>query len=129
MTRLDRTDRTDRSHRSTTGLGVAWLALGVPVGGLIGWLTQMSDHDGDRQYGIFLLALAALSAAVGVLLVQRSRPWLVMASLALSAAWLVAAGIAWTIPDFTADKLWGAGLTGAVAVVTGALALARRRRA
>ena len=126
MTRLD---HTDRSHRSTTGLGVAWLALGVPVGGLVGWLTQMSDHDGDRQYGTFLLALAALSAALGVVLVQTSRPWLLTASLALSAAWLIASGIAWTVADFITDKLWGAGLTGAVAVVTAAPALARRRRA
>jgi uncharacterized membrane protein HdeD (DUF308 family) len=126
---VTRLDHTDRSHRSSTGLGVAWLALGVPVGGLIGWLTQLSDHDGDRRYGTFLLVLAALSAAVGVVLVQRPRQRLLTASLALSAAWLVAAGIAWTVADFTTDKLWGAGLTGAVAVVTAALALARRRPA
>jgi hypothetical protein len=112
------------SNRNATRLGAAWLALGVPVGALIGWLAQTSDHDADRRYGTFLLVLALLCAAIGVALVQTYRPWFRAASLALSGAWLVAAGIAVIAADFTADKLWAGGLTGLVAVVTAALARA-----
>lgn len=123
-------DRTDRSHRTaTTRLGVVWLALGLPVGLLIGWLAQMSDHEADQRYGTFLLVLAALSAALGAALMVAYQPWFRAASLALSGAWLVAAGIAVTVAEFTADKLWGGGLTGLVAVVTAAAALGGRRRA
>ncbi|MGH8937895.1 MAG: hypothetical protein ACRDV2_00935 [Actinomycetes bacterium] len=120
MTRLD---HTDRSHRPAGRLGIAWLALGLPVGALIGWLARISDHEGDRRYGTFLLVLAALSVVLGVALVQAYRPWLRATSLALSGAWFVAAGVAFAVADFVTDKLWGGGLTGLVAVVTAALAL------
>ena len=123
MTTTDHTGRSRRSNR----LGVAWLALGLPVGALIGWLAQLSDHEGDRRYGTFLLLLAALSVALGVALVQTYRPWFRPASLALSGAWLVAAGIAVNVADFTTDKLWGGGLAGLVAVVTATMALRVRR--
>lgn len=116
-------------QRRGTGLAVAWLALGLPVGALVGWLAQLSDRAGDRAYGAFLLVLAAVSLALGVgLLVTRLR-WLFVASLTGSAAWLVAACIAVAVADFTADKAWGGGLTGVVAVVTAALAAGRLRRA
>ena len=59
---------------STRALGVCWLALGVPVGVLIGWLLQISDNAQDRQFGAYLLALGALALVLGVALVQRSRP-------------------------------------------------------
>jgi hypothetical protein len=112
------------SRRGSILLGVAWLALGAPVGALIGWLARTSDHDADRRYGTFLLVLALLSAAIGAALVHTHRPWFRAASLALSGAWLGAAGIAVVAADFTADKLWAGGLTGLVAVVTAALARA-----
>ena len=56
----------------------------------------------------------------------RSRPRLRRVSLAASWLWLVAAAGAVAIADFPSDRLWGGGLTGLVAVVTGALALAVR---
>ena len=107
-------------------LGVCWLALGVPVGGLIGWLLQISDDAQDRRFGAYLLALATLALVLGVALVQRSRPRLRVISLGASGLWVLAAGLAIVLADFPTDRLWGGGLTGLVAVVTGALALAVR---
>ena len=124
MTDLDRPETRPR----TRGLAVAWLVLGGPVGALVGWLARISDHAGDRAFGSYLLLLALLSVVLGVALLLAPARWLVIASLALSAAWLVAAGIAVAAADFTADKAWGGGLTGAVAVVTGALAMRATRQ-
>jgi len=110
----------------TRALGVSWLALGLPVGALLGWLLQISDSAQDRRYGGFLLVLAVLSLVLGLLLVQRSRPRLRVVSLGASALWVLAFGLAIALADFPTDRLWGGGLTGLVAVVTGTLALAKR---
>ena len=118
----------DGPRPSARPLAITWLALGVPIGGLIGWLTQMSDHAGDRQFGVFLLALSLLSLALGVGLLASSRAGLLVASLVLSAAWVVAAAIVLVVADFTADKVWGAGLAGLVAFATLAAAASGRRR-
>lgn len=114
------------SRRQTRLLGTSWLALGAPVGLFVGWLLQISDNAQDRQFGGFLLLLGALSVVLGIALVQRSRPRLKPASLGASGLWLVAAAGAVAIADFPSDRLWGGGLTGLVAVVTGSLALAVR---
>lgn len=114
------------SRSRTRALGVSWLALGVPVGALVGWLLQISDSAQDRRFGGYLLALALLSLVLGLTLVQRSRPRLRVASLGASGLWVLAAGFAVVLADFPTDRLWGGGLTGLVAVVTGALALAVR---
>jgi MFS family permease len=114
--------------RRGSGLAVAWLVLGVPVGALIGWLARISDRAGDRAYGSYLLALAAVSLALGLGLLMTRPRWLFVASLTGSAAWLVAAGTAVAVADFTADKAWGGGLTGVVAVVTAGLAIGPLRR-
>jgi hypothetical protein len=118
---------TTRPGSRTRALGVSWLALGVPVGALVGWLLQISDNAQDRRFGAYLLALAILSLGLGLTLVQGSRPRLRVASLAASALWVLAAVIAVALADFSTDRLWGGGLTGLVAVVTGALAFALRR--
>jgi hypothetical protein len=110
----------------TRALGVSWLALGVPVGAFIGWLLQISDSAQDRRFGGYLLALGLLSLVLGLVLVQRSRPRLRMASLGASGLWVLAAVVAVALADFPTDRLWGGGLTGLVAVVTGVLALAVR---
>jgi hypothetical protein len=73
-----------------------------------------------------LLVLGALSVLLGLALVRRSRPRLRRVSLGASGLWLVAAAVAVALADFPSDRLWGGGLTGPVAVVTGALALAAR---
>jgi hypothetical protein len=115
------------STRSRTrALGVCWLALGVPVGAFVGSLLQISDDAQGRRFGAYLLALGTLSLVLGVALVQRSRPRLRAVSLGASGLWVLAAGLAVVLADFPTDRLWGAGLTGLVAVVTGALALALR---
>ena len=119
---------TDGPRQSARPLAITWLALGVPIGGLIGWLTQMSDHAGDRQFGFFLLALSLLSVVLGVGLLASSWAGLLVASLLLSAAWIAAAATAFVVADFTTDKLWGAGLTGLVAFATLAAAASGRRR-
>lgn len=103
---------------STRPLGYTWLALGVPIGGLIGWLAQLSDHVGDRRFGTVLWVLSLLSLVLGIGLLASSRLTLQIASLILSAAWVAAATIVFVGADFTTDKLWGAGLTGLVAVAT-----------
>jgi hypothetical protein len=118
------TRRTDQ--RRPRLLGTSWLALGMPIGLFLGWLLQISDTAQDRQFGGVLLVLGALSVVLGIALVQRSRPRLRLVSLGASVLWLVAAAIAVAIADFPSDRLWGGGLTGLVAVVTGALALAVR---
>ena len=110
----------------TRALGVSWLALGVPVGTFVGWLLQISDSAQDRRFGGFLLALGLLSLVLGLALVQRSRPRLRLASLGASGLWVLAAVVAVALADFPTDRLWGGGLTGLVALVTGALALAVR---
>jgi len=110
----------------TLRLAISWLALGMPVGLLLGWLLQISDTAQDRQFGGFLLILGALSAMLGAALVGWSTPRLRPVSLGLSGLWLVAAVAAVAIADFPSDRLWGGGLTGLVAVTTGALALAVR---
>ena len=46
----------------------------------------------------------------------------------LSAAWVGAAAIVFVVADFTADKLWGAGLTGLVALATLSVAATGRQR-
>jgi hypothetical protein len=51
-----------------------------------------------------------------------------VASPLLSAAWVVAAAIVFVVADFTADKLWGAGLTGLVALATLSVAATGRQR-
>jgi hypothetical protein len=115
------------STRSRTrALGVCWLALGVPVGALIGWLLQISDNAQDRHFGVYLLALGTLSLVLGVTLVQRSRPRLRVVSLGASGLWVLAAGLAIVLADFPTDAFWGGGLIGLVAVATGALALVVR---
>lgn len=118
------------TRSSTRALGMSWLALGVPVGALVGCLLQISDSAQDRRFGGYLLALGMLSLGLGLTLVQRSRPrlrlWLRVASLGASGLWVLAAAIAVALADFPTDRLWGGGLTGLVAVVTGSLALAVR---
>jgi hypothetical protein len=101
--------------------------LGLPIGGFIGWLTQMSDHAGDRRFGAFSLVLSLLSVVFGHALIRSPRPVVRAASLALSAGWAVAAIIVFVMADFIADKLWGAGLTGFVAVATAAVAILGHR--
>jgi hypothetical protein len=118
------TRRTDRLRPRL--LGTSWLALGMPVGLFLGWLLQISDNAQDRQFGGFLLVLGALSLALGLALILRSWPRLRQVSVGASGLWLVAGAIAVAIADFPSDRLWGGGLTGLVAVVTGALALAVR---
>ena len=115
-----------RTGHQTRVLGISWLALGAPVGLFVGWLLQISDTAQDRRFGGFLLVLGALSVVLGIALVRRSRPRVRPASLGASGLWLVAAAVAVAIADFPSDRLWGGGLTGLVAVVTGALALAVR---
>ena len=117
----------DGPRQAARPLAITWLALGVPIGALIGWLTQMSDHAGDRAFGVFLLALSLVSLVLGVGLLASSRASLLVASLLLSAAWVAAAVIVFVVADFTTDKLWGAGLTGLVAFATLAVAASGRR--
>ena len=112
---------------SYRGLAISWLVLGLPIGGFIGWLAQISDRVEDRRFGQVLLALAALSLVLGIALLVTSRPALRTASLALSAGWAAAAVYIAVVADFSSDKLWGAGLTGLVAVGTAVLAVPRRR--
>jgi peptidoglycan/LPS O-acetylase OafA/YrhL len=121
---MTNTRRTDR--RRTRLLGISWLALGMPVGLFLGWLLQISDTAQDRQFGGLLLLLGAFSVVLGLALVRRARTRLRPASLGASGLWLVAAVVAVALADFPSDRLWGGGLTGLVAVVTGALALAVR---
>ena len=111
----------------TRALGVSWLALGVPVGALVGWLLQISDSAQDRRFGWFLLVLAVLSLVLGLTLVRWTSPRLRVISLGASCLWVMAAGLAVVLADFPTDRLWGGGLTGLVAVVTGTLALLSRR--
>ena len=118
------TRRTDR--RPPRLLGTSWLALGMPVGLFLGWLLRISDTAQDRRFGSFLLVLGALSVVLGIALVRRPKRLLRQVSLGASGLWLVAAAVAVVIADFPSDRLWGGGLTGLVAVVTGALALAVR---
>ena len=108
----------DRPGKSARPLGCTWLAVGVPIGGLIGWLAQMSDHAGDRQFGALLLVLSLLSLVLGVALLAWSGSALLVGSLGLSAAWAAAAAIVLVMADFTADRIWDAGLTGLVALAT-----------
>jgi len=96
---------------------------------LLGWLLQISDSAQDRRFGVFLLVLAVLSLVLGLILVQRSRPRLWAVSLGASGLWVLACGLAVVLADFPSDRLWGGGLTGVVAVATGALALAAGREA
>ena len=114
------------SRRQTRLLGISWLALGAPVGLFLGWLLQISDSAQDRRFGGFLLVLGALSVVLGIALVRRPQPRWRQASLGASGLWLVAAVVAVAIADFPSDRLWGGGLCGLVAVVTGALGLAVR---
>ena len=118
----------DRPDRSTRPLGYTWLVLGVPIGGLVGWLAQMSDRVADREFGSYLLVLSLLSLVLGVGLLASSRTRLLVASLLLSAAWMAAAVTVFVVADFTTDKLWGVGLTGLVAVATLSLAAFGRHR-
>jgi hypothetical protein len=108
----------DRPGKSARPLGWTWLAVGVPIGGLIGWLAQMSDHAGDRRFGALLLVLSLLSLVLGIALLAWSESALLVGSLGLSAAWAAAAAIVLDMADFTADRIWGAGLTGLVALAT-----------
>lgn len=119
--------RTTGNRGRTRALGVCWLAFGVPIGGFVGWLLQISDTAQDRHFGLYLIALGALALVLGVALAQRSRPRLRMVSLGASGLWVLASGLAVVLADVATDALWGAGLTGLVAVVTGALALNVRR--
>ena len=121
---MTNTHRTSR--RRTRLLGTSWLTLGLPIGLFVGWLLQISDTAQDRQFGGFLLLLGAFSLVLGLALVLWSRPRLRHVSLGASGLWVVAAVVAVALADFTSDRLWGGGLTGLVAVVTGALALAVR---
>lgn len=118
----------DRPDRSALPLACTWLALGVPIGGMIGWLAQMSDRAADREFGTFLLVLSLLSLVLGVGLLASSRTGLLVASLLLSAAWVGAAAIVFVVADFTTDKLWGVGLTGLVAFATLSVAAFGRQR-
>lgn len=115
------------SRRRFRAVGVCWLALGVPVGFLVGWLLQISDSAQDRRFGGVLLALGTLSLVLGLIMLQRSGPRLRVASLGASGLWVLASYLAVMLADFPSDQMWGGGLTGLVAVVTGALALAARR--
>ena len=108
----------ERPRRAARLLAIMWLALGVPIGGLIGWLAQMSDHAGDRRFGTFLLVLSLLSLVLGAGLLRSSTSGVLIASLVLSTAWVAATAIVFVVADFTTDKLWGGGLTGLVAVAT-----------
>lgn len=119
--------RTISTRSRTRALGISWLALGLPVGALVGWLLQISDSAADRRFGGYLLALGLLSLVLGLTLVQKSRPRLWVASLGATGLWVLAAVIAVALADFPTDRLWGGALTGLVAVVTGGLALAVRR--
>lgn len=118
----------DRADRSARPLGYSWLALGVPIGGLIGWLAQMSDRAADREFGTFMLVLSLLSLVLGVGLLASSGSPMLVASLLLSAAWVAAAAIVFVVADFTTDKLWGVGLTGLVALATLSVAAIGRQR-
>ena len=124
---LDANRVRQRAHdRRFRALGVCWLALGVPVGFLVGWLLQISDSAQDRRFGGYLLALGMLSLVLGLILVQKSGPRLRVASLVASGLWVLASCFAVVLADFPSDRMWGGGLTGLVALVTGALAFAAR---
>ena len=114
------------SSRSFRALGVCWLALGVPVGFLVGWLVQISDSAQDRRFGGYLLALGMLALVLGLILVRKSGPRLRVTSLGASCLWVLASCLAVVIADFPSDRMWGGGLTGLVAAVTGTLALMAR---
>ena len=120
------TTTTTSSQRRYLALGVCWLALGVPVGFLVGWLVQISDNAQDRRFGGYLLALGMLALVLGLILVRKSGPRLRVGSLCASCLWVLASGLAVVLADFPSDRMWGGGLTGLVAVVTGALALVAR---
>jgi hypothetical protein len=89
-------------------------------------LLQISDSAQDRRFGGYLLVLGTLSLVLGLTLVQKSGRWLRVASLGASCLWVLASCVAAMLADFPSDRMWGGGLTGLVAVVTGALALAAR---
>lgn len=115
----------DRSR--TRALRISWLALGLPIGAFVGWLLQTSDSSEDRRFGAYLLALGLLSLVLGLTLVRGSGPRLLVVSRVATGLWVIAAVVAVALADFPADRLWGGGLTGLVALVTGGLALAGRR--
>lgn len=116
----------NQRHRNRA-TGLSWLALGVPVGALLGWVLQISDSAQDRRFGWFLLVLAVLSLVLGLTLVRWTSPRLHVISLGASCLWVMAAGLAVVLADFPTDRLWGGGLTGLVAAVTGTLALLSHR--
>lgn len=116
-------------HHGNRAIGLSWLAFGAPVGTLLGWVLQISDSAQDRRFGWFLLALAVLSLLLGLTLLRGTSRWPRMISLGMSCLWVLAAVIAVSLADFPTDRLWGGGLAGLVAVITGALALSTRRGA
>ena len=113
---------TTNTRNRAQALGMCWLTLGVPVGALVGWLLQISDSAQDRRFGGYLLALGMLSLTLGLTLIRRSGLRLRVVSLGLSGLWALAACLAVVLADFPTDRVWGGGLIGLVAVVTGALA-------
>ena len=88
-----------------------WLVLGVPIGGLIGWLAQISDRASDREQEGAEPVLSLWSLVLGVGLLGSTRTGVLVASLLLSTASMGAAAIVFVVTDFTADRVWGAGLT------------------
>lgn len=108
-------------------LGTAWLATGLPIGTFVGWLAGISDDEYDRRLGAALLALGVAAGLLGLALLVTRSARLRPVSLALSAGWVLIAVLVVAAAEFRSDQLWGGGLTGGVALVTGLLGLGRQR--
>jgi hypothetical protein len=109
-------------------LGLTWLVVSAPVALVATLLVLISDQSDDRTAGVLLWVLAALGFGLGAWIIgsshERTRPL----SFVASALWLVGAGVVFPTQEFTADKLWVAGLPALGALVTAVVAWRAPRR-
>ena len=117
--------RGKRSHERV--LTAVWLLAAMPVG-FFGYLAfALAETEPDRRVGLVLVVSAGLAIVTGGLLMRRPRTAVLRGSLLVSFLWL--AGAAWALAtmDFAQDRLLLGGGPAAVAVITGAIAVARLR--
>ena len=108
------------------GVGLVWL-VGALAGGVAGWvLFAVSDRGNHRPAGTILALLAVAAVVVGGWLLRSPGPITRIASLGLSALWLVGAVVVYPMLTFAPNLLWAVGIPGAVALVTALLAALTR---